>query len=288
MLRVSRIMGLLARGLTQEASSGVIDTPHDDEAVEGVTMDERLIDALKPSPPKPGPRPPRPRIPWPGRHGSALMGERIDVEDPRVRLLQNQCLKMSLALFNRTQRQTRSLGFTSALPGEGKSFLATITAAALAERSHRAVTLVDCNWDQPSLHSHFELANSPGLAEWLRRECDLADIRHTVSSYLTVIPSGEGSADAMELAGRFRAIGASTLLTQPDELLIADLASVLTTDYGAVLPQVLDAVLLVVRAGATPEAYIAEAQRELADVSVEGTILNAARSSIPRWLLRLL
>jgi Mrp family chromosome partitioning ATPase len=281
-------MGLLARGLTQEASSGVIDTPHDDEAVDGVTMDERLIDALKPSPPKPSSRLPRPWIPWPGRHRSDLVRERIDAEDPRVRLLQNQCLKMSLALFNRTQRQTRSLGFTSALPGEGKSFLATITAAALAERSHRAVTLVDCNWDQPSLHSHFGLANSPGLAEWLRRECDLADIRHTVSSYLTVIPSGEGSEDAMELAGRFRAIGASTILTQPDELLIVDLASVLTTDYGAVLPQALDAVLLVVRAGATPEAYIAEAQRELADVSVEGTILNAARSSIPRWLLRLL
>ncbi len=224
-----------------------------------------------------------------------LMGSRspsvsapISPSDPRVRLIQNQCLKLSLSLLNRPQRGARSIGFTSALPGEGKSFMATITASALAERGHRPITLVDCNWDDPILHTRFDIPNSPGLAEWLRGECELADIRHSVSPYLTVIPSGDGAEDALALAERLRATGANALLTSSEESLIADLPSALTTDYGALLPRILDAALLVVRAGSTQETYIAEASRQLADAPLEGIVLNATRSSIPRWLLRML
>jgi Mrp family chromosome partitioning ATPase len=287
-VHVSRIMGLFARDLTQEAGSSGSDTLNDDEVVDGVAMDEQAKVALEPVLPETGPHSVMPALPRKERLHPSIARKKIAPNDPRVRLIQNQCLKMSLALFNRTQRQTRSLGFTSALPGEGKTLMATITATALAERSHRAVTLVDCNWDNPTLHSQFGVSNTPGLAEWLRRECDLADIRRTISPYLTVIPSGDGLGDALALTDRFHAIGASAILTVPGELLIADLASVLTTDYGAQLPQMLDAVLLVVRAGATPEAYITEAQRELGDAALEGAVLNATRSSIPRWLLRLL
>ncbi len=166
--------------------------------------------------------------------------------------------------------------------------MATITASALAERGHRPITLVDCNWDDPILHTRFDIPNSPGLAEWLRGECELADIRHSVSPYLTVIPSGDGAEDALALAERLRATGANALLTSSEESLIADLPSALTTDYGALLPRILDAALLVVRAGSTQETYIAEASRQLADAPLEGIVLNATRSSIPRWLLRML
>lgn len=274
---------LFTRSFAQEAGIGVIDTRHDHQGENHATADRPINDALAPAPPEEGAR--GGRLQKKRRSSSR---ENIDASDPRVQLIRSQCLKLSLSLFNRTQRSTRSLGFTSAIPGEGKTFLACVTASTLAERSHRSITLVDCNWDNPTLHAHFDIPNSPGLAEWLREECELEDIRHTISPYLRVIPSGDASEDALALAERFRAIGAQALLSAPDELLIADLPAVLTTDYGALLPQLLDAVLLVVRASATQEAHIAEASRELADSSVEGTVLNAARSSIPRWLLRLL
>jgi Mrp family chromosome partitioning ATPase len=208
--------------------------------------------------------------------------------DPRVRFIQNQCLKMSLNLFNRPDRVTRSLGFTSAIPGEGKSFLATLTATTLAERAQRPVTLLDCNWEHSTQHETFQFPETPGLAEWLRAECALADVRRPVSQYLSLIPAGDAGVDSLALTERLRAMGASALLSNPDELLIVDMPSVLTTDYGALLPQALDAVMLVVRAGVTQEGYITEASRELADTPLEGTILNATRTDIPRWLLRLL
>lgn len=279
----------LTRAIIEDTTLGVVESYGDDEAIGGAIMDDRAQTAIEPMPNEDdAPHPRRGLIPQRQPRQPAISRSKINPADPRVRLIQNQCLKMSLALFDRTQRHTRSLGFSSAIPGEGRTFLATVTATALAERSHRSVTLIDCNWDHPTVHAQFGIPNAPGLAEWLRHECDLADIRHTVSPYLTIIPSGDGLGDSLALADRFRAVGAKAVLAAPDELLVVDLPAVLTTDYGTLLPQALDAVLFVVRAGATQEAYIAEAYRELSEVAVEGTILNGAHSSIPRWLLRLL
>ena len=208
--------------------------------------------------------------------------------DPRISLLQTQCLKLSLSILSRPNRHARSLGFTSAIAGEGKSFLATLTATALTGRAHKPVTLVDCNWDDPSLHTLYDLPATPGLAEWLRHECDLEQIRHEVAPSLTVIPAGEALNDAVALTEALKAAGALTLVTQADEALIVDMPSVLTTPYGSLLAQQLDAVLLVVRAGVTWDSYVQEACNELSAASVEGVVLNATRSFIPRWLQRLL
>lgn len=288
MSRISRIAGLYAQSFAQDASSSVIEPYQDDEVGDSVTMDEDDDLALDPISPATGAPGSRRELSEKRRRDPSQPLKKLSSNDPRVRLIQSQCLKMSLGLFNRPQRHTRSLGFTSAIPGEGKTFLATVTATTIAERTHRPVTLLDCNWDHPDLHRRFGIANSPGLAEWLRRECDLADIRRTVSPWLTVIPCGDASHETLALAQRFQALGAQALLTLPDELLVVDLPSVLITDYGALLPQTLDSVLLVVHAGVTQEAYITEAARELSDSALEGTVLNATHSSIPRWLLRLL
>ncbi len=215
------------------------------------------------------------------------MGEKR-ATDPRLALLQTQCLKLSLSILSRPHQTTRSLGFTSAIPGEGKSLLATLTATSLAGRSHRSITLVDCNWDDPTLHTLFDVPATPGLAEWLRHECDLEQIRHTVSPYLTIIPAGAAHQDGVALTDALKAAGAHSLLAQPDETLIADMASVLTSSYSALLSQQFDAILLVVRAGVTWDSYIQEACQELSASAVEGVVLNATRSRIPRWLQRML
>ncbi len=208
--------------------------------------------------------------------------------DPRIALLQTQCLKLSLSILSRPNHHARSLGFTSAITGEGKSFLASLTATALAGRGHKPVTLVDCNWDNPSLHTAYDVPATPGLAEWLRHECDLDQIRYEVTPSLTIIPAGDAHHDTVALTDALKAAGALTLVNRADESLLVDMPPVLTTPYGALLAQQLDAVLLVVRAGVTWDSYVQEACSELSDSAVEGVILNATRSFIPRWLQRLM
>lgn len=208
--------------------------------------------------------------------------------DPRSARLQQQCLKLARSLFSGATGQARSLGFTSAVAGEGKTFVARETATALSTQARQPVVLVDCNWEHPSLHEVYELPEGPGLAEWARGECDLAAIRHEITPNLTVIPAGKAHEDGVNLTNMLAAHGINSLLTAANETLIADLPSVLDSAYGAQLAQELDAVTLVVRAGVTWDSFVAEACHELENAQVEGVILNASHSRIPRWLQRLL
>src|SRR5262245_43656846 len=113
----------------------------------------------------------------------------------QVRLLREQCQKFYLSILNRDrdeQTSPRSLGFTGPDGGECRTTLALTTASILSNEMGMATTLLECNWVHPCLHKHFGLAQTPGLAEWVRQECDVLDIRHAVGSNLTVILAGNG------------------------------------------------------------------------------------------------
>ena len=219
---------------------------------------------------------------------SALVPSRGRQRDPRSSLLQRQCLKLGVSIFSGSRTHVRSLGFTSAIAGEGKTFLASATASALAKQAKRPVVLVDCNWDNPSLHSLYDLPDSPGLAEWARGECDLDQVRHEVAPNLTVIPAGVAFGDAINVTAKIASHGIASVLSGANEVLVADMPPVLTSTYASQLAQELDAVTVVVRAGATWDSFVAEAYQELENAQIEGVILNATHSHIPRWIQRLL
>ena len=64
----------------------------------------------------------------------------------RAQMLQERCRQLCLSVFFREHAPVRSLGFTSSLVGEGKSFLAVVTAGVLSDDSSSPVTLLECNW----------------------------------------------------------------------------------------------------------------------------------------------
>src|SRR5207244_6855646 len=76
----------------------------------------------------------------------------------------------------------RTIGFTSALLGEGVSTLALGTALSLAAMRRGSVLLVDANWIHPSLTRDARLESSVGLAELL---ADRADARARLPRYAT-------------------------------------------------------------------------------------------------------
>ncbi len=206
-------------------------------------------------------------------------------------MTQERCRHLCLSIFFREQptvRTVRSLGFTSSVHGEGKSFLATVSARSLADDSGNPVTLLECNWEHPHIHEYFDIASSPGLAEYLRGEADDREIRYQVSRNLTVIPAGNGRRDAVPLLQHLRKNGSLNVLSQTNGLLIVDLPPVITTAYGALMASLVDALIVVVRAHVTPTTMIAETCSQLSGLPVEGLLLNQVESHIPRWLQRLL
>lgn len=252
-----------------------------------MTDTDLLVEAPMPAPvPSNGHHPSAPARPTPRKPVRSRPISRRD--GAYIQLIQEQCLKLCLAAFFREQAPVKSLGFTSAVDGEGKTLLALMTSTVLASQSGKPVTLIECNWEHPCVHDRFGVPATPGLAEWLRHECGLADIRHQVDQHLTVITAGESSRDAIALLGILRERGVQQALGGTDHLAILDLPSVVTTSYGALAARLAESLILVVRAGVTPEAAVAQAREDLGGAHIEGVLLNQLRSNIPRWLQRIL
>jgi protein-tyrosine kinase len=204
-----------------------------------------------------------------------------------VRMFQEQFRRLCLTLFANGQSSIRSLGFTSSIGGEGKSFLATVAAQLLANDSLESVTLIECNWEHPTLHQTFGIPTTPGLAEWLRGNCDDSEVRYGVEDNLTVIPAGDGSQDAIKLLKRIQQYGLRKIFRQ-NELLIVDLPPVITSSYGSLAASLVDTVVVVVRSEVTPSRMLTETLEQLKDAPMHGIILNQGNSRIPRWIRQIL
>lgn len=243
------------------------------------------LPALPPTPPprKAG----RDGVPQPGPSGASSARGRVS-DHLAASALRERCRQLYAATFFREQHPVRSLGFTSAIGGEGKTYLARMTAAVLADEQTAPITLLECNWDHPSFYEDFGIPPTPGLAEWLRGQCHSSRIRHQVGPNLTVIPAGEGGPDAMRLLRQFRQNGLLTSLIALHELVVVDLPPIITTGYGVLAASLVDGLIVVVQSGATPDHFIAETLERLKGLPIEGLILNQVKSRIPHWIRQLL
>jgi Mrp family chromosome partitioning ATPase len=202
--------------------------------------------------------------------------------------LRARCKQLGVSLFFQSETSVRAVGFTSAIPGEGKTFLARLTAEVMAEDNGFPVVLLECNWENPTLSSAYDLTTGPGLSEWLLGRCELAAIRRQITNSLTVIPAGNSSYNASQLLRIFQQRGVQSVLTSPNEVLIIDLPATVTTAYGPFAAQLADVLILVVRMGVTPEHFVTEACHSLKNLCVHGIVFNQVTSRIPRWLRRIL
>jgi len=195
-------------------------------------------------------------------------------EEKKVRLIEELCRSFCLSLFFRQQEPVRSLGVTSSVSGEGKSFVATMMAHVLANDSPFPVLLVECNWENTSQHDYFGFPPVPGLAEWLRGECRESDIRYRISENLTIIRAGNGRQDAVRMLQQISRRGFIGSLARNNESLIVDLPPIITTSYGLFAASMVEALALVVRSGVTPDHLVADACAFLKPLPLQGIILN--------------
>jgi Mrp family chromosome partitioning ATPase len=224
----------------------------------------------------------------PQQQSSQAQPAKLGREAASAYVLIEECQKLCLSLFFREHAPVRSIGFTSSLNGEGKTFLAMAATNVLARDSTQPVILLECNWENPSLHQHFGFAPTPGLAEWLRGECSGTAICHRISGNLTVIPAGDGKRDAVTLLQPIRQRGLVNLLGHSNGSLVVDLPSIITTAYGTLAASLVESLIVVVRAGVTPDTMIAEACALVRDLPVHGLILNQVASRVPQWIRQLL
>lgn len=180
----------------------------------------------------------------------------------------------------RNDQPVRTLLITSTGPGEGKTFVASNLAQAIVRQPDRRVLLIDADLRRARLHVPFGAPSSPGLAEYLRGEADeVAVMQCGGEDSLFLIPGGDEVANPSELLSNGRL---STLLNRVGSLfdwVILDSPPCLPVADAAILANFCDAVLFVVRAGATPSEVAQRAVQELQGRHLAGVVLNAVEEA---------
>jgi Mrp family chromosome partitioning ATPase len=167
----------------------------------------------------------------------------------------------------------RSVGFTSAVLGEGVSTIALGTGLALAALRQDRVLLVDANWMQPSLTEDARLQSKPGFADYLARRATLSEIvREGQGSPLTFVPIGQRGVarPTLRTLAAFLANDATAYPT-----VIVDLPPVLAGE-GYVLPwaSLLDQLFVVLREAATPLPLARSALERISVATHPQVVLN--------------
>lgn len=179
----------------------------------------------------------------------------------------------------RREQPFKSLLVTSALPKEGRSFVAANLAQVMALQPQCRVLLIDADLRNPRLHFLFGTFSAPGFSEYLLQETDEFSIMQKgCQESLFLIPSGRSVLRPTELISNGRL---KSLLARVDPLfdwIIIDAPAAIPVSDAGILAHSCDGVLLVVRASSTPFDVVRQARARFRDESLMGVVLNEIKA----------
>jgi Mrp family chromosome partitioning ATPase len=174
------------------------------------------------------------------------------------------------------------LGVTSAISGEGVTFVTRTLGMVLANDAGKRVCLVDLNWWSPA--NWPSEADQMGVADVLRDGCAVErTIIETAFPNLFVLPAG--MAAPVERPALARSHDLEKMLVELSEdfdHVLIDLPAVYATSESLTLAENCGRVMVVVGQGLTPDSQVKGALDELRGISVLGVILNRSRTKVPR------
>jgi capsular exopolysaccharide synthesis family protein len=177
-----------------------------------------------------------------------------------------------------TERPIGTMALTSAMEGEGKTTAAVNLAVVSSMAVGRRVLLVDCDMRRPKVHTVLGLRPEFGLAEVLN---DQTSIDHAITKVegtnLDVLPVRSSPSNPSELLSSPRMRMLVEELRQRYDLVLFDTPPVLSVPDAKIVSEIVDGVLLVVRADETPADEVDGALDVLDRRRVLGLVLNGAQ-----------
>lgn len=173
----------------------------------------------------------------------------------------------------------RSLLVISAEPEEGKSTVAVNLGLTVAQTGSRVI-LIDADLRRPALHELFDLSNEVGLSSVLVDEVALEDaVQDGRFPNVKVLTSGPPSENVAEWLGSAQMKALLDGLMDDYDLVLLDAPALLAVTDAAMLAQLVEETLLVVRFARTREPALEAVLLELAKVNVEpvGVVLNRVK-----------
>jgi protein-tyrosine kinase len=172
------------------------------------------------------------------------------------------------------ERDIRVVMVGSAAAGEGKTLTAVNIALTLSESYRRRVLLVDADLRRPAIHAIFNVPNVRGLNDSLQEGDDRPLPLSEVSPHLSVLTAGAPNPDPMSVLSSSRMRRVLREGTESFDWVVVDTPPVAVLPDAHLLAAMVDAAILVIRAGATPMRVIERAVATLGRARVVGAVLN--------------
>jgi receptor protein-tyrosine kinase len=167
---------------------------------------------------------------------------------------------------------------TSAVPGEGKSFVSVNIALSIAMERDSTVLLVEADPTRPSIGQLLGVKSERGLMDLLTNpSLDVADVMlRTNIGRLSFIPVGQRHSHAAELlaSAAMEQLVAQLASRYSDRILIFDTPPLLAAPEPRALARFMGQVVFVVEADQTPQSSVMEALGTIETCPVVFTVLN--------------
>jgi capsular exopolysaccharide synthesis family protein len=175
----------------------------------------------------------------------------------------------------REKMPLKKLLISSALPREGKSFVAANLAQVMVKQHGRRVLLIDADLRGPKLHECLGAPCQLGLADYLMGQVDeFSVVQRGPMENLFFIPAGSVVKTPAELVANGRLKLLLSRLEAMFDWIIIDSPPAVPVSDSSLLANFCDGVLLVVRSTVTPFDAARKARLEFRDKQLVGVVLN--------------
>lgn len=180
-------------------------------------------------------------------------------------------------LYPRDSRERRIILVTSALPQEGKTFVACNLAVSIAQGVDPYALLIDGDLRKPTVHKMLGLPNRAGLSDYIQGEDPLAPylIRASLTK-LTVLPAGRSARNPAELltSSKMAQLLQEARARYPDRYIVLDSPPIHLAAETLSLAQEADGIILVARYGQSNRDLVEEAVEKVGREKVLGVVFN--------------
>lgn len=195
---------------------------------------------------------------------------------------QYRLLRSRLSSLNGS-RTNNVLAITSTKKGEGKSLTSVNLAIVMAEDTKKKILLIDGDMRKPSIHTFFNCKAEYGLIDLLMHKADIesAMIPSGIKN-LTLLLAGEPSKSPSDLLAATVLKELIEKIRKRFDYIIIDSPPIIPFADMSILGDIVDGILLVVRAERTPKEMILEALKTLNKENILGIVFNNSNRKLSK------
>ena len=187
-----------------------------------------------------------------------------------------QFKKLRTHIFHQSAISPHSMLITSSIPQEGKTIVAVNLAIAISHEINKKVILIDADLRKPKIYIEgFEKAK--GLSNYLEDGIPLSEIlKNSDEEKLWVIPAGKPSPKPSEIIGskKMKELLKSLHELFEDAYIVIDSPPILSTPEPILLSNLVEGVIMVVRADRTPKGAVRKAIGLIGREKIIGIVYN--------------